>query len=138
MTALDSKPSKEIEKFFYSLEGKTDEEKRKAIEEYVKSNAEKAQANKRDLYSLICYHYGYTLDEVRAMNYPDIVVLRDGLHHRLCEHHGVPYEPKDKDGDGDKGEKGVRISDEEKAKNPNDRKTFDANDLNDIRAFWGV
>jgi len=34
--------------------------------------------------------------------------------------------------------KGVKISDEEKAKNPNDRKTFDANDLNDIRAFWGV
>jgi hypothetical protein len=65
------------------------------------------------------------------MNYPDIVVLRDGLHHRLCEHHGVPY-------DGDNGEKGVQISDEEKAKNPNDRKTFDANDLNDIRAFWGV
>ena len=130
MTALDS-TSKEIEKFFYSLEGKTDEEKRKAIEEYVKSNAEKAQANKRDLYSLICYHYGYTLDEVRAMNYPDIVVLRDGLHRRLCEHHGVSY-------DGDNGEKGVQISDEEKAKNPNDRKTFDANDLNDIRAFWGV
>ena len=130
MTALDSKPSKEIEKFFYSLEGKTDEEKRKAIEEYVKSNAEKAQANKRDLYSLICYHYGYTLDEVRAMNYPDIVVLRDGLHHRLCEHYGVPY-------DGDNGERAFGLATKKKRRT-NDRKTFDANDLNDIRAFWGV
>ena len=47
MTALDSKPSKEIEEFFYSLEGKTDEEKRKAIEEYVKSNAEKSTGEQK-------------------------------------------------------------------------------------------
>ena len=115
MTALDSKPSKEIEEFFYSLEGKTDEEKRKAIEEYVKSNAEKAQANKRDLYSLICYHYGYTLDEVKGDELPRHRGVEDGLHHRLCEHHGVSY-------DGDNGEKGVQISDEEKRRTPTTEK----------------
>lgn len=74
---------------------------------------------------MICYHYGYTLDEVRAMNYPDIVVLRDGLHHRLCEHHGVSYEPKDK------GIKTSEIVTDGKTK-------FDAGNINDIKAFWGV
>jgi GTP cyclohydrolase I len=116
----------ELDEFFKSLDGKTDEEKKKAIEEYIKTNAEKAQESKRELYSLISYHYGYTLDQIRAMNYPDIVVLRDGLHHRLCEHHGVPYESKK-----DEKEKNADIVTDGKTK-------FDAGNINDIKAFWGV
>jgi hypothetical protein len=117
----------ELDEFFKSLDGKTDEEKKKAIEEYIKTNADKAQANKRELYSLLCYHYGLTLDQVRAMNYPDIMVLRDGLHNRLCEHHGVPYDSADKD----KKEKTEDIVTDGKTK-------FDAGNINDIKAFWGV
>lgn len=118
----------EVDEFFKGLEGKTDEEKKKALEEYVKTNADKAQANKRDLYTLICYHYGYTLDQLRAMNYPDIIVLRDGLHNRLCEHHGVPYESGKDNAEKEKIEDIVT-----------DGKTkFDAGNINDIKAFWGV
>lgn len=122
----------EVEKFYKSLEGKTTEEKKKAIEEYIKTNADKSQKNKRDLYSLICFHYGYTLDQVREINYPDLIILRDTIQHRLCEHLGVSY-PENRE------EKDSHVQDDViKDPKKDNVKKFDGGNINDVKAFFGV
>ena len=122
----------EINKFYKSLENKTQEEKKKAIEEYIKTNADKAQKHKRDLYSLICFHYGYTLDQLRELNYPDLIILRDTIQHRLCEHLGVSY-PEDREDKNNTVQDDV-IKDPKK----DNVKKFDGGNINDVKAFFGV
>jgi hypothetical protein len=84
----------EFKKFLESLDKYSDEEKRKRMEEYIKTNVQKSEESKREMYSLLCFNYGYSFDELRAMNYPDKMILYQTLYKRMCERLGVPYDKK--------------------------------------------
>jgi len=54
----------------------------------------KTQFNLIEQYSMIVYHYGLKLEEIRKLNIPEIYIYIFPLTKRLCESLGLPYGKK--------------------------------------------